>query len=147
MHDDESLPAVPRRAYLASIPVGLLAGCTSAEETPPGVGQLSVENRAEQAVEASIRLEQDGEQYETQLSLTSLSDGGLDRQAVVEPWMGDHGDWDLFVEAFSVSEQYSSESFGDRYYDYDNTDCVLLNVRIDTDDISISPRTVAVDCP
>lgn len=143
----ESLPALPRRAYLAAVPVGLLAGCTSAEESPPGIGELTVENRAEDPVEAVIRFDQDDEQYETTVSLSELSDGDSYQQTIVEPWMGDHGSWELAVEAFSNTERYSSEEFDQRFYDYDATDCVLLRIRIDSDGISIKAQTVAVDCP
>jgi len=142
----EHLPSVPRRAYLAAVPVALIAGCTSAEETPPGIGELTVENRADDPVEARIHFDQGGEQHGTTVSLSGLSEGDL-RESVVEPWMGDHGDWTLTVEAFSNTGRYSSDDFDAQYYDYDATDCVLLAVRIDADGISINPRTVAVDCP
>jgi hypothetical protein len=140
-----------RRRYLASVAVtvggGTLAGCTSAEETPPGVGQIDVQNRLGRPIEASITHRQDGEQNETTVSLAADPDEGPLSQTVVEPWMGDHGDWELRIDASGVeAEQYTSESFDERFYDYNETDCLLLSVRID-DGISITPRTVAVDCP
>lgn len=145
----EDSPARPsRRQYLAGVAVGVgaLAGCTSAEETPPGIGRLEVENRLDQPVEASIAYRQDGERHETSVSLETIANGGPIRETVVEPWMGEHGDWELQVDAGGVEEgEYSSDSFDDRFYDYDETDCLLISVRIDND-VEITPRTVAVDC-
>lgn len=146
---DDSPAGTSRRQYLAGtavVGVVALAGCTSAEETPPGIGQLEVENRRDQPVEASIAYRQDGDRHETSVSLETIANGGPIRQTVSEPWMGEHGDWELEVDAGGVeAEQYSSDSFDERFYDWDGTDCLLISVRID-DGIDITPRTVAVEC-
>jgi hypothetical protein len=146
MQEDRSIQQ-SRRAVLATVSLGLVAGCTSAEETPPGIGELSVTNRTETAVTASFIFEQDGEQGRTEVEVPAANEGGFEGQTVVEPWMGDHGSWELTVETAGMRKQYASDTFDQRFYDYEQTDCLLLDVRIDTDSIEIAPRTVAVDCP
>jgi len=144
---EERTPRRSRRAVLATVSLGLVAGCTSAEETPPGIGELTVSNRTETAVTATFTFEQDGQQRQSSTDVPPAGEGGFEGQSVVEPWMGDHGSWELTVETAGMAEQYASDSFDQQFYDYDETDCLLLDVRIDTETISISPRTVAIDCP
>jgi hypothetical protein len=146
MQEDRSIRQ-SRRAVLATVSLGLVAGCTSAEETPPGIGELTVSNRTETAITASFAFEQDGEQSQTEIDVPAAGEGGFEGQTVVEPWMGDHGSWELTVETPDLTEGYASDAFDEQFYDYEQTDCLLLDVRIDTDSIEIIPRTVAVECP
>jgi hypothetical protein len=144
---DERFTRRSRRAFLATVSLGLVAGCTSAEETPPGIGELAVSNRGETAVTATFTFEQDGNQRQSSVDVPAAGEGGFEGKTVVEDWMGEHGSWELTVETDGVSGRYSSSDFDQQFYDYDQTDCLLLDVRIETDSIDIIPRTVAVDCP
>lgn len=139
--------ALRRRAFLASIPAGLLAGCTSAEETPPGIGEIVLENRLAAASDVTLTFTQDGQEYETTATVTGLSGDGPNREVVVADWMGEHGDWELRVEAAGTTGSYESGEFDDRYYDYDETDCIQLVIRIEDDGMDIRPQTIAVECP
>lgn len=146
MHAECSGP-LSRRSLLAAVPVAVLAGCTSAEETPPGIGEIVFENRLDDAREVTVGFRQDGESYESQVTVPGLSAEGTNREVVVDEWMGDHGEWELTVETGSRAGSYDSAAFGDRFYDYDRTDCIQLVIRIERDGVTIRPQTVAVDCP
>lgn len=146
MHGERS-GALSRRSLLAAVPVAVLAGCTSAEEMPPGIGEIIFENRLDDAREVTVGFRQDDEAYESRATVPGLSAEGTNREVVVDEWMGDHGEWELTVEAGSTTGSYDSGEFDDRFYDYDRTDCIRLVIRIESDGFSIRPQTVAVDCP
>jgi len=146
MHEERA-GRLSRRALLATVPLGLVAGCTEAEETPPGIGEIVVENRLADARDVTISVTQDGQQYETTATVPGLSAEGLNREVVVDDWMGDHGSWELTVETGETTGSYDSSEFGDRYYDYDQTDCIQLVIRLEDDGMDIRPQTIAVDCP
>jgi len=144
---DDPSRGLLRREYLAALPVGALAGCTSAEETPPGIGEIVLENRRDDPVDVTIGFQQDGEAYETRATVPGLAADGPNSAAVVDEWMGEHGAWELTVGGGGVDGSYGSEAFDERFYDYDRTDCIQLVVRIDGDGVEMRPQTVAVECP
>jgi len=146
MHAEGSGP-LSRRSLLVAVPVAVLAGCTSAEETPPGIGEIVFRNRLDDAREVTVGFSQDGESYESRVTVPGLSAEGANRAVVVEEWMGDHGGWELTVESGSITGGYGSGEFDDRFHDYDRTDCIQLVIRIESDGFTIRPQTVAVDCP
>jgi hypothetical protein len=146
MHGERS-GVLSRRSLLTAVPVAVLAGCTSAEETPPGIGEVVLENRLDGDSDVTLEFRQGDQEQETRVTVPGLSAEGPNREVVVEEWMGDHGEWELTVDTGATREDYASADFGERFYDYDRTDCIQLVIRIESSQLTIRPQTVAVDCP
>jgi hypothetical protein len=146
MHGERS-GVLSRRSLLTAVPVAVLAGCTSAEETPPGIGEVVLENRLGENRDVTLEFRQDDQEHETQVTVPGLSAEGPNREVVVDEWMGDHGEWELTVDAGATAGNYASSDFDERFYDYDRTDCIQLVIRIESSELTIRPQTVAVDCP
>jgi len=140
-------PDRSRRALLATVSLGVVAGCTSAEETPPGIGELAVTNRLAESVTVEFEFTQGDTEGTASVALPAAGEGGFEGETIMEQWMGDHGSWELVAEAGEHRRTYTSEEFDERFYDYDATDCLLMDVRVRESRIEITPRTVAVECP
>ena len=146
MHGERS-GVLSRRSLLTAVSVAVLAGCTSAEETPPGIGEVVLENRLGENRDVTLEFRQDDQEHETRVTVPGLSAEGPNREVVVDEWMGDHGEWELTVDAGATAGNYASSDFDERFYDYDRTDCIQLVIRIESSELTIRPQTVAVDCP